>query len=112
MKNEIAKIIEKIEELGWNTSVNEDSTYVEIQKYSPAGQDFIFGVNTYGDSNKFIENIYDYYKNFDVSYEAYLWLGNDGHGRNGAPYDMKDVYEDMESCKKMIHELYTSLKSK
>jgi len=40
------------------------------------------------------------YESFDASEEAYLWLDNSGHGKNGAPYDMKDVYEDMEEAKK------------
>ena len=52
------------------------------------------------------------YDNYDCSYEAYLWLDNTGHGTNGAPYDMKDVYEDMEACEKMIFELWESLSGK
>ena len=47
-----------------------------------------------------------YYNDFDVSYEAYLWLDNTGHGTNGAPHDMKAVYEDMEECEGFIYELY------
>ena len=38
-----------------------------------------------------------------------LDLDNTGHGLNGAPYDMKDVYEDMEACKKMVYELWKLL---
>lgn len=37
----------------------------------------------------------DYINDFDVSYETYLWLDECGHGKNGAPYDMKDVYENV-----------------
>ena len=37
--------------------------------------------------------------------EAYIWLDDSGHGKNGAPHDMKDVYEDMEACKSMLGEL-------
>lgn len=39
-----------------------------------------------------------------------MWLDSDGHGINGAPYDMKDVYEDMEACQNMILELYIRIK--
>lgn len=56
-----------------------------------------------------LNNIKDYYDNYDCSYEAYLWLDNTGHGTNGAPYDMKDVYEDMEACEEMTFELWKSL---
>ena len=45
------------------------------------------------------------YESFDVSEEAYLWLDNSGHGKNGAPYDMKDVYEDIEEAKEEFGKL-------
>ena len=50
-------------------------------------------------------NLRDYINDFDVSYEAYLWLDDTGHGRNGAPYEMIDVYEDMEECLHNMEEL-------
>lgn len=109
IKKEIRRTIEQIRELGWSVSMEENSTYVELSKYSPAGQDFFFTIDTENDRDRFIDNIYNYYENFDVSYETYLWLDESGHGKNGAPYDMKDLYEDMEACEKMIKELYDSL---
>ena len=51
-------------------------------------------------------NILSYYQDFDVSYETSLWIGSDGHGKNGAPYEIKDIYEDMEECHEFIMELY------
>ena len=57
----------------------------------------------------FVEAIHTEYDGYDVSFEAYLWLDDDGHGKNGAPYDMKDVYEDMEAVKDMLWELYNDL---
>lgn len=57
----------------------------------------------------FCNNIYDYYDNFDVSYETYLWLDSDGHGVNGAPYDMKDIYEDMAWCQNKIYDIYLAV---
>ncbi len=47
--------------------------------------------------------------NFDCSEEAYIWLDNTGHGVNGAPYDMKEVYNDMEACLEMMKELHEQL---
>ena len=80
------RIVEIAEENGWEVDVESndgDNFSYEFSKYSPAGQDFNF--------------------------EAYLWLDNTGHGTNGAPYDMKDVYEDMEACEEMSLELWKSL---
>ena len=90
---------------------NGDSNYTFVfQKYSPAGQDFFFEVDIEENNIQYLlENIYDFYKNYDCSYEAYLWLDNTGHGKNGAPYDMKDVYEDMQACEKAVLDLYDLL---
>lgn len=41
----------------------------------------------------------------------YLWLDDEGHGSNGAPYDMKDVYEDMEWWKDSLENLANTLES-
>lgn len=84
----------------------EDDNVFEFQKYSPAGQDFSFTIDTEGSLDYFLHNILEYYCDFDVSYETSLWLDSDGHGKNGAPYDMKDLYEDMKVCHEFIIELY------
>lgn len=102
------KLTHIIEEHEWGIDYNDDGT-IYFSKYSPAGQDFGFEVG--GTSlEELAENIYDYYENYDVSYEASLWLDESGHGRNGAPYDMKDLYEDMEACEQNILELYNIIK--
>lgn len=97
------KLIEKLEEHGFTVSHEGDEW--EFGKYSPAGQDFWFTVYA-DDMDELAEKVLDYYENFDVSEEAYLWLDHSGHGKNGAPYDMKDVYEDMKSCEDYIDEVY------
>lgn len=109
MKREVKKVLKAIEKLGWNVTIEDDSNVV-LSQFSPAGQDFNISVNTENDVLLFIENIFEYYSSFDVSYETYLWLDNEGHGKNGAPYDMKDLYEDMETCKENIYKLYEELK--
>lgn len=85
---------------------DDGGTKIEFQKYSSAGQDFHFSVDAENDLSVFAENILRLYIDFDVSAEAYLYLDSEGHGRNGAPYDMKAVYEDMEECREFILELY------
>lgn len=50
-----------------------------------------------------------YYEDFDPDYEAYLWIGDDGHGRNGAPYHIKDIVSDMEETEEQIYELLQAL---
>ena len=79
-------------------------------KHSSMGQDFGFYIEKEGTVEEFIDRIYDYYNDYDVSEAAYLWLDDSGHGKNGAPYDMKDIYEDMEECEGFILDLYELLK--
>lgn len=102
MSNE--KLLDKIKANGWSISDYGNGSFY-FSKYSPAGQDFGFEVEG-EDLEDLASNIYKYYENYDVSYETYLWLDEWGHGRNGAPYDMKDVYEDMEACQDMVWELH------
>ena len=122
MDKKFKKIYEIAEREGWQVDCyyvnNETEVCFTFEKYSPAGQDFYFEVSVRNEEDEDIvyENvadaIYTYLEGFDVCYETYIWLDETGHGKNGAPYDMKDVYEDTESCEKMIHDLWSALEGK
>jgi hypothetical protein len=86
---------------------HEDGNVWYFGKYSSAGQDFGFSIVTEDTLEQFANNVRSYYEDFDVSEEAYIWLDSSGHGKNGAPYEMVDVYKDMEECAEYITELYT-----
>ena len=86
--------------------VYEDDNIIDFGKYSTAGQDFHFNIDTENNLDYFLMNILSSYQDFDVSYETSLWIGSDGHGKNGAPYEINDIYEDMEECHGFIIELY------
>lgn len=96
-----------LSELGWEIEKDGGNTYT-LHQFSNAGQDFAITING-KNAYELINSIYSCYKNFDVSYETYLWLDNTGHGKNGAPYDMEDILEDMKSCENMIYESYKKL---
>lgn len=104
------KIIEVAEANGWSVYIEDESEgniCFDFGKYSPAGQDFHVSAELENNEpDTLTDNLYARYSDFDVSSETYLWLDNDGHGKNGAPYDMKDLYEDMETCQEMIMDLY------
>ena len=100
---------------GWKVegsiSYKEQNTEFEFYKFSPAGQDFSFSaVLTDADIATLIENIENYYENYDVDYQTYIWLDNYGHGKNGAPFRLRDVLEDMEATEKMIGDLLDKIK--
>lgn len=87
-------------------SEDDKSADVELSFFSPEGQECSLSIEKGNNIECFCDNVYDYYVNFDVSYETYLWLDSDGHGSNGAPYDMKNVYENMEWCQNKIYDIF------
>ena len=104
MKNYIDKITEIAESLDWNVTVDDD--YITFQRYSGYDQDFNVTIEMSESVEEFLHSLYEYYDHFDCSEEASLWLDDTGHGTNGAPYRMIDVYNDMEECKDEICKLY------
>lgn len=112
---EICNIIEEsIKEYDWSVTITYYSdvnvTAFDFRKYSPEGQDFLFEAEMQGtDVDSLLDEMNAKYDAFDCSHEAYLWLDESGHGKNGAPYDMKDVYEDMEACLEMMSELIDTI---
>lgn len=111
---------ERIEEIAndndWSVNMYASTTdgteYIEFESYTDAGQDLIVTVDVYDDVDMLgvSAKIYEYAENFDPDYEASLWIGEDGHGINGAPYHMGDVLEDMVSAKQMIYDLSDAMK--
>ena len=109
-KKSVEETVKKIaEEKGWQFKAAENN--YEFYNTSPAGQDFSFAIDfeDVDGLDEIIDKIYEAYNDFDCSYETYLWIGEDGHGVNGAPYEMIDVYKDMECCEQMILDLHDAL---
>jgi hypothetical protein len=98
------KFIQIAERLGW--SVTKDRYDIELQFYTDYGQDFSFSVNRNED---YVKQVYDYYNSFDPDEEALLWVDDSGHGKNGAPYRLKDIITDMEEVEKELEKLYDAL---
>ena len=105
----IQRITDIAQEKGWSVNVedkNETRVLFEFQRYTKYGQDFLFNADLQGeDIDSLIANVKEYYEGFDPDYEAYLWIGDDGHGKNGAPYHIKDIVADMEDAEEQIYEL-------
>lgn len=102
------KFIEKAaEEAGWNVTIahrNDGGYDVEFQMYTDFGQDVYecFYVKKLDDLPS---EVYERYQNYDPSEEAALWIGPDGHGKNGAPHDMEDILDDMKEVESSLENL-------
>ena len=99
------------EDLDWSYNVDDTPNErgrvcVELEKYSPQDQDFIVSIWFETDNEcDFADKLEEYWRGFDPSEEAINWVGPDGHGINGAPYDLQDIINDMVDCKEMLREL-------
>lgn len=109
MKKDIKKMIEVAQELGWAVCVDKDE--IEFSKNSPQGQDFNITITDTKTNSleSILGAIEEQCDEFDPSQEAYYWLDNSGHGTNGAPYNMGDLYQDMEDCLEMMEDLRDKL---
>lgn len=104
----IDDITDKIECLEF--SVYKDEDYIEISDTSPCGQDCSITIELEKlEENSISEIIFTIQDDFDPDYEASLWIGDDGHGANGAPYNIKDIVEDMEWWRDRLKELAIDL---
>lgn len=112
-QEQIQEVTAVAQEKGWSVNVNSDNPsdiHFEFQRYTKYGQDFNFNIGMQDeDANTLIANLKKYYEGFDPDYEAYLWIGDDGHGKNGAPYHIKDIVSDMEDAEEQIYELLKAL---
>lgn len=109
IKELVDRVTEIVEDDDWSVH-NHDENYNNIDLYLSKsysrGQDFGFYVDyDSGDVNGLINTIEAYYESYDPCEKAALWIGPDGHGCNGAPYNLSDLIEDMRECKSNVKKL-------
>lgn len=109
----IQRVTEIAQDKNWSVNVDDknlSSIRFEFQRYTNYGQDFNFSVEMQNeDIDTLIYDMEQYFECFDPDYEAYLWIGDDGHGKNGAPYHIKDIVVDMQEVEEQIHDLLKAL---
>lgn len=92
--------IEKNEKGGWSISFNTDTHF---------GQDVNYDYEV-GYMNQIDNEVYDTWQGFDPDEEALLWVGPDGHGKNGAPDRLRDIIADMDEVEESLESLYNELR--
>lgn len=109
------KIVKWMETAGWTTRRWKTDAYIcyEISKSTPAGGDDSISIEIKEDrKDLFIQGLEDWIRGYDVNEETYIWLDEFGHGKNGAPYDMMDIYMDKKAFLSMAEELLDELKKR
>ena len=108
----IDRIIEIAESQGFfvETEIMKDKIEFTFSQFTDFGQDFnIFATMRNYDIYTLIEDVDNFYEDYDPDAEAMLWVGSDGHGKNGAPYRLTDVVKDMEQCEQLAKNLLYAL---
>lgn len=102
---------DKLKDTEWNvnTTINECKKQVEVslEIWTPAGRDVCLEFEFKDKTTKehISKTFQEYYESYDVSYETYIWLDNEGHGKNGAPYEMEKVLIDTQWVENELAEL-------
>lgn len=93
--------------LGWSVDIDDNNNFM-FEKDIQFQRNIGFMV-TADNIESLYKEVAHYYFNFDVSYETYSWLDEKGHGKNGAPYDMSDVYDYIQMYDRKVKMLRDSL---
>ena len=83
----------------------DNRTYAEMEKYSPAGEDFLMVIDFDKDNqaDSFRRDLRSYYEGFDVDEHVEMWIPSMGEG--GCPSSVRDLVEDAEAIESMICDL-------
>lgn len=92
------------DKLEWRVYKCNDRT-LELEKYSPGGEDFIFDI----DGKDIAQEVAEYTRDFDVDEHVELWVG--GRGKRGVPDTVRELVDDADAIKKMLVELAEALES-
>ena len=100
MKETYGEILER---LGWSYTDDGDGN-IELEKYSPAGEDFSITVG----AENFVENVKDYAAHFDQEEHIEMWVEARRNKVAGVP-SIKELVKDAEDIDAMLKELAEAL---
>lgn len=96
------KLIDICENLDWSVHICDG--YAELEKYSPAGEDFIFTVPTVN----FVKEVEEYANDFDADEHAEMWV--ECRGERGTPSSIRTLIDDADAIQEMLDELAEALR--
>lgn len=100
------RIINLCEQRDWTVHTEVDGESAVLEKYSPAGEDFMFTVST----ANFIGDVVEYADDFDPDEHAEMWIAR--RGTRGIPSSIRELINDADAIKEMLEDLAAALKGK
>lgn len=98
------KYIDILEKHDWSVSSYTGDGRVELEKYSPAGEDFIMCVEV----ENFPQAVAEYAADFDIDEHIEMWIEARHNGVSGVP-STRELVKDAEDIDKMLQELAAAL---
>ena len=96
------KILDALADNNWKPYINTDDNFIDLEWYSPAGEDFMLSFNVKGDDD-FLSHLFDAYMNFDTERHAV-----ENYGMRGAP-GLRVLLDDAEAIEGEIQRLWCEL---
>lgn len=93
------KYIDVLESLDWRVCDYTGDGRVEIENYSPAGEDLIVCVEV----ENFPKSVYEYARDFDADEHAEIRVWH--RGEVGCPSSIRKLIDDADAIKEMLKEL-------
>ena len=104
MKKIEKRYLDVLEKHDWAVSSYTDDGRVELEKYSPAGEDFSICIR--------VENlpaeVREYAAGFDIDEHIEMWIEARRNGTSGVP-STRELVKDAEDIDKMLQELAAAL---
>ena len=101
----IEKLFEGCENLGWSVSEDQEAGTVELESYSPAGENLVVTV----EKENFSEKVREYAEDFDIDEHIEMWVEVRNNGVAGVPKSTRELVEDAERIKEMLLQLADAL---
>lgn len=91
------------EQLDWRVADGGDGN-IELEKYSPAGEDFVITLG----AEDFVDNVKEYAANFDQDEHIEMWIEARRNKVRGVP-PTRELVKDAEDIDAMLKELAEAL---
>lgn len=96
------KILDALADNNWKPYIDTDDSSIELEWYSPAGEDFMLSFNVKGDED-FLSQLFDAYMNFNPEQHAI-----ENYGMSGAP-GLRVLLDDADAIEGELQRLWGEL---
>lgn len=96
------KILDALADNNWKPYIDTDDSSIELEWYSPAGEDFMLSFNV-KNNDDFLSQLFDAYMNFDTEQHAI-----ENYGMSGAP-GLRVLLDDADAIEGELQRLWGEL---